>query len=342
MLRPLALLTCLAASAVVQAEVVSVEVASRQAWADGRAFGAVGAYEVLRGTVHYAIDPRSASARNVTDIRHAPVNARGLVEYSGPFLVIRPVDAARGNHTTLVEVANRGNTQMNGLFFRTGSGFDLMAATPAATLTESTFFELGYTVAWVGWQAKLKREQFGLQVPVANVHGPVRATFGTRDMTPDRRAYDLAQNGYYCARDAAQPKAVLRTQTSFDDPGQVVARSAWRFAAADDGAPGSAACRIEIDGVPATGYSHFSLVYEGEKPAVAGLGQAAFRDFAWHLRDRRVPSELNQRPQDAKAVLAYGYSQGGRFLRDSFYGGSNTGPGGIKLYDGMLVTAAGA
>jgi len=53
-----------------------------------RPFGNVGAYEVLRGTVHYAIDPRSASANNVTDIRHAPVNARGLVEYSGPFLMI--------------------------------------------------------------------------------------------------------------------------------------------------------------------------------------------------------------------------------------------------------------
>ena len=174
MLRRFALLTCLAASAPVHAEVVSVEVTSRQPWVEGQAFGDVGAYEVLRGTVRYAIDPRSASARDITDIRHAPVNALGLVEYSGPFMIIRPVDATRGNHTTLVEVANRGRTQMHGMFFETEARFDLMSSAPVPRLVDSTVFELGYSVAWVGWQARLKPDEFGLQVPVADVHGRVR------------------------------------------------------------------------------------------------------------------------------------------------------------------------
>lgn len=121
------LLACLLVSSPSHAEVVSVEVASRQPWVGGQSFGRVGAYEVLSGTVHYAIDPRSASARDVIDIRSAPTNARGLVEYSGPFVIIRPVDAARGNHTTLVEVANRGRTEMDGLFCETEDGLDLMA-----------------------------------------------------------------------------------------------------------------------------------------------------------------------------------------------------------------------
>ncbi|MCY7312169.1 MAG: hypothetical protein LH491_00710, partial [Pseudoxanthomonas sp.] len=168
MLIRFAMLTCLAASASAHAEVISVEVTSRQPWVAGQAFGGAGAYEVLRGTVRYAIDPRSASAKNVTDIRHAPVNALGLVEYSGPFVVIRPVDATRGNQTTLVEVANRGRTQMDGIFFETDNGFDLMSSAPVPDLIDSTVFELGYSVAWVGWQARLKPDQFGLQVPVAN------------------------------------------------------------------------------------------------------------------------------------------------------------------------------
>jgi len=341
MLRRFALLTCLVASASAHAEVISVEVTSRQPWVAGQAFGGAGAYEVLRGTVRYAIDPRSASARDVTDIRHAPLNARGLVEYAGPFMIIRPVDATRGNHTTLVEVANRGRTQMHGMFFETKDRFDLMSSAPVPRLVDSTVFDLGYSVAWVGWQARLKPDEFGLQVPVADVHGRVRTTFDTDDMTPDRQAFDLAENGFYCARDARQPRAVLRTQVSFDDPGVVIPRRSWRFAA-DNAVEGSRAhCRIELDQAPA-GYAHFNLVYEGENPAVAGLGLAAFRDFALHLKDRKVPSGINDRAEDAKAVLAYGYSQGGRFLRDFVYRGFNTGPDGERVYDGMLVTAAGA
>jgi len=38
-------------------------------------------------------------------------------------------DAARGNHTTLIEVANRGSTQMDGLFFETDEGLELMSPT---------------------------------------------------------------------------------------------------------------------------------------------------------------------------------------------------------------------
>jgi len=79
MLRFFALLTCFAASAWAHAEVTSIEVTNRQPWVGGQAFGEAGAYEVLRGTVRYAIDPRSAQAQDVTDIRHAPVNALGLV-----------------------------------------------------------------------------------------------------------------------------------------------------------------------------------------------------------------------------------------------------------------------
>ncbi|MGH8028168.1 MAG: alpha/beta hydrolase domain-containing protein, partial [Pseudoxanthomonas sp.] len=37
-----------------------------------------------------------------------------------------------------------------------------------------------------------------------------------------------------------------------------------------------------------------------------------------------------------------GYSQGGRFLRDFLYRGFNTGSGGRRVYDGMLIATAGA
>jgi hypothetical protein len=348
-LRLSTLLMCLQAPALLRAEIVSVEVTNRQPWAGGQVFGNVGAYEMLRGTVHYAIDPRSTSASNVTDIRHAPVNAKGLVEYSGPFVLIRPVDAARGNHTTLVEAANRGETQMDGILFETENGLDLMSPESVQKLNDTTLFQLGYSMAWVGWQARMKPAEFGLKVPVADVHGPVRATFDTGDLTADRKAFDLSDNGFYCARDARQRKAVLRTQKSFDDPGAVVPRNTWHFAAtAVDKKPATAVdknkdarCGIALDQAAATN-THFSLVYEGENPAVAGLGEAAFRDFASYLKNRKQPSVINNRIGDTNAIFAVGYSQGSRFLRDFLYRGFNTGTDGTRVFDGMLIVTAGA
>ena len=336
------LFACLLASSLSHAEVTSVEVTSRQPWVGGQSFGQVGAYEMLRGTVHYAIDPRGAAAIDVADIRSAPVNARGLVEYSGPFLIIRPVDPARGNHMTLVEVANRGRTQMDGVFFESeGDRLDLMAPDKTKALTDPTFFTLGYSLAWVGWQGRLPADEFGLQVPVARAHGRVRATFPAEDMAPDRKTYALADGGFYCARDARQARAELRLQTRFDDPGTVVPRATWRFAAVSGDAGKDARCGIALDTAAAPD-AYFSLVYEGEDAAVMGLGEAAFRDFAAHLKFRNVPSQINNRPGDTHAIFAYGYSQGGRFLRDFLYRGFNTGPQGKRVFDGLLVATAGA
>ena len=340
MSKIIALFACVLVCSVLHAEVVSVDVTDRQPWVAGRSFGQVGAYEVLRGTVHYAIDPRSVAARDIVDIAFAPVNARGLVEYSGPFLIIRPVDEARGNHTTLVEVANRGATQMDGLFFRSDTGLDLMSPGKVKALTDPTFFTLGYSLAWVGWQGRLNADEFGLRVPVAPVHGAVRATFTAADMTPDRKAYSLKAGGFYCARDARQLHAALRLQTRFDDPGTLVPRASWRFVATPKGANKDARCAISLDHV-AGADAHFSVIYTGEDAPVMGLGEAAFRDFAAHLKFRNVPSALNSRPGDAAAIFAYGYSQGGRFLRDFLYRGFNTGPNGKRVFDGLLVVAAG-
>lgn len=341
MLKHFVLLTGLLASASLHAEVVSVEVTHQQPWVGGQVFGEVGAYEVLRGTVRYAIDPRSASARNVTDVRHASVNAEGLVEYSGPFVIIRPVDAARGNHTTLVEAANRGTTQMDGMFFETEDGLDLTSAESVQKLNDTTLFQLGYSVAWVGWQGRMGAGEFGLRVPAADVHGPVRATFDTDDMTAGHKAFDLVTNGFYCARDAKQRKAVLRAHKRFDDPGTVVPRKTWRFAAASVDNTNGAHCGIVLDQAAAPS-AHFSLVYEGENAAVMGLGEAAFRDFASHLKNRDGSSDINNRLGDTKAIFAFGYSQGGRFLRDFVYRGFNTGPNGKRVFDGMLIATAGA
>ena len=111
-------------SGAARAEVVRVEVSAQKDWAGGQAFS-TGLYEIVSGTVWYEIDASAPEARDIADIRLAPRNARGKVEYHGPFLILRPKAAGSANGTMIFEVANRGGEQTNLILFhadKLGSG----------------------------------------------------------------------------------------------------------------------------------------------------------------------------------------------------------------------------
>src|SRR5262245_16618975 len=91
------------------ARVERVEIVSREPFAGGAQFGNAGAYEKLRGRAVFALDPAATTNAPIADLALAPRNARGLVEFSADFLVLRPAASARGNGTLLYEVNNRGN-----------------------------------------------------------------------------------------------------------------------------------------------------------------------------------------------------------------------------------------
>jgi len=63
------------APAMTRAEVMRVEISSRQDVLGGKAFGTVGAYEKLSGKVYFAVDPKLPANRGIVDIDLAPRNA---------------------------------------------------------------------------------------------------------------------------------------------------------------------------------------------------------------------------------------------------------------------------
>ncbi|MCH7624604.1 MAG: hypothetical protein IIC83_01640, partial [Chloroflexi bacterium] len=75
---------------------VRINVESRIPFADGREFDGVGAYEALVGTVDFAIDPDDPSNETVTDLKLAPRNDEGLVEYSTDLYILKPLDLSTG------------------------------------------------------------------------------------------------------------------------------------------------------------------------------------------------------------------------------------------------------
>src|SRR5256712_2858057 len=120
-----------------------------RAFAGGMSFGDDGPYERLDGTAYIEADPRDPLNAVVVNLDRAPRNARGMVEFSAPFFILKPVDMARGNHKIFYGVNNRGNKQTLGYFhFAPASNNPLTAADAG----DGFLMRLGYTIVDAGWQ----------------------------------------------------------------------------------------------------------------------------------------------------------------------------------------------
>ena len=74
--------------------IVTLQIHSREPYAGGEAFGDVGPYERLDGTLTYAVDPEHEVNRVIVDLDKAPRDADGRVRFSGDFCLLMPADPA--------------------------------------------------------------------------------------------------------------------------------------------------------------------------------------------------------------------------------------------------------
>ena len=128
--------------------VTRLEITSEKPFAGGQSFGDVGSYTQIDGIAHFAVDPLHEANETIADIKLAPRNAQGMVEFSADFRVLRPDDPAKGNGRLLLDVLNRGKA----LALRNINSAPDIA--PDAPLDPGNGFLMrqGYTVAWCGWQ----------------------------------------------------------------------------------------------------------------------------------------------------------------------------------------------
>src|SRR4051794_14088175 len=82
-----------------QAGITRIEITSRVPAYGGASFGSVGQYETLRGVAFGEVDPNDPLNEVITDIKLAPRNARGMVEYNMDFWISKPVTMANANGT---------------------------------------------------------------------------------------------------------------------------------------------------------------------------------------------------------------------------------------------------
>jgi hypothetical protein len=336
----LALSGLLLAPGPASARVVRVVVTHRDTLLGGRPFAATGAYEKITGRVYFAFDPANPADARIADLALAPRNADGEVEAWANFMVLQPLDPARRNGVSLLEVSNRGGKAALAYFDRATRSLD---PSRASDFGDGFLLRRGFTIVWVGWEFDVPPEPallLRLHVPRATnpdgspLRGRVRSDWVVERPTRTLSIGHRSQLGYPVT-DTATREAYLTVRDDREAPRRVVPRSAWAFARESrEGAVVGDSSHIYMRAGFTPG-KIYELVYPSQNPPLVGLGLAAVRDMmAYQKYD---PASLFP----ARWGIAEGISQTGRFLRHFLYQGFNADEEGRKVFDGILAMAAG-
>jgi hypothetical protein len=333
----LPLFAFLVAAPFLQARVVRVEVTSTQPVAHGRAFGHAGAYERLTGKVYFSVAVANPHNRRIVDLKHAVNLHHGQVAFSADFVAIRPVDAARGNGSMLLEVPNRGHQAIVSIV--DGGSANL------SSVGDAWLLRRGFTVVSLGWQwDAVGPRALKLYAPIAKNHGHTITGLLRGDLMLSRPqpviplGHDIIGTiggSEYPVANPRDPRNVLTVRNTRQGRRVIVPRSNWEFAKLVNGRPVPDNRHIYLK----TGFEPgkiYEYVYVVQNPVVAGLGFASIRDFAsWAKHD---PHSLTP----VRRVYGEGISQNGRYLRDFLYEGFNADEQGRIALDGVLAHVAGA
>ena len=303
---------------------------------DGRSFGDTGQYEKLIGRVFGEVDPTDARNTIIVDLDLAPRNERGMVEYEADLIILRPIDATKGNRRVFYEVNNRGRLLSLGQLNDARSGGNDPAA--AADAGNGFLMRRGYTFVSSGWDATASPGQsLNLSVPIATnpdgspVEGPSLEEFVIdNDSTLTRRLT-------YPASTMDTARANLTVRTRYTDSPTPIAPDAWEYV-------DERTVRLLPPDMPFEQGRLYELTYPARDPIVAGLGFAALRDVAAFLRggDGSESGGTNPLAGTIDHIFAFGISQPARFLRDFVHLGFNHIADGEVALDGVLNWIGGA
>ena len=362
---------------VLYGRVTRVEILERRPFANGMEFGNTGAYEFIRGRLHYAIDPQHPRNQAVVDIQLAtegrlradlarivdgkietvvgndPRNKKGEVEFAGDFILLKPVDLSRGNHRLLYDVNNRGNLLMLG-YYNNASGSNRPLS--KAHAGNGWLMRQGYSLLWSAWNWDVEsvgRRPLRINLPiiVKRDSSPMTATINAELAVQSRdgvKVERIAWGGSRCypaVRDSAS-EATLTVRDTPDGNRRLIPRDQWRFGVLVDGTPTFDPVHVYLP----QGFQKgklYELVYTAMNPRVVGLGLAAVRDaisfFHFEAADDTgfaSPLAVDGKP-DSKFAYIFGISQSGRFTTQMIDQGFHVDEQNRLVFEGARPHVAG-
>src|SRR4051812_27248393 len=210
--------------------IVSVEVQAVEPLADGAPFGSVGAYEKVIGIAKGEVDPAAPGNKGIALIDKAPRNARGKVEYTTDFYVLRPKDPGKGTGRILYEVNNRGRKMLFGNIADGPQGIN----DPQKPADVGNGFPMrrGWTIVWSGWDPDAPRANkgLGLTAPVATDNGqPIVKTVREEWVSGTRGGVLEAFKLSYEATSTDPARALLTVRARASDKPTPVPAGEWSF-----------------------------------------------------------------------------------------------------------------
>ncbi len=335
MIRNLVFLLLFLFSELSNAEITRIQVLSQGPYAGGKAFGATGPYVRVVGRFFGELDATHPSNRNIADIRIAPRNARGKVEYSADFEILRPADPFKGNGTLLYDVNNRGDKMILQQLNDAPPGNALLAPDSAG---DGFLMRQGFTLVWSGWNAGLARVVPHMPGTAQPLRLEVPRVLGLEQPVWDEFLFDEAGQTEaqlsFSAASLSKSMARLTVREKNDDPPVALAATAWDFL--DDGA-----IRLSPPGQAFRAGALYQFSYRARNPPLAGIGYAATRDWVSFLRYQQQDGAGTANPlgpggrHNIAVALAHGSSQGGGFLRGMLYHGFNETEDLRQVFEGI-------
>jgi alpha/beta hydrolase family protein len=325
----------LASAAVANAHVVRVEILQTTPVATPRGAESVGPYEQITGKIHGELDPNDPRNAIITDIKLAPRNARGKVEYVATFTLVKPVDMTKSSGVLRYTVVNRGGGQ----------------AVPSPD---------GHVTLVSGWQGDIVPTATNqtMTVPVArnadgtSITGPLVLRFTSRFVNQAGNTIPLTipreQPAYPPATlDTKQATLIAITSqsaTGVRHASTIVPSTDWAFAdcgaVAFPGKPDPTRLCLKNGFKPETVYE---LRYTAKDPLVLGIGLAATRDINSFFRYEKQDATGTPNPVAGRLnwAISEGSSQSGTFLKLMIMLGFNQDEAARKVWDGVNPNIAG-
>jgi hypothetical protein len=249
---------------------------------DGASFGGAGRYETLAGRAFGELDPNDPHNAIIQDIKLAPRNARGMVEYTASFQLVKPLDMSRASRLMWHDVPNRSGRVVIGPLERATGDIGLSSGWQGDSS--------GQTVPGPGNDYVI--------VPVAaNPDGsPITGRIMARILNaagPDSRPMIIHSNPVPYRPAALDTRAAtLTTHASETIDGVIgataeIASADWAFAKCSaeypfPGTPDPTQICLKNGFDPKLLYQ---VVFTAKDPLVLGIGFAAFRDMASFFRN---------------------------------------------------------
>jgi len=351
------ILLLLSQAIIINAKVSKIIIKERVIVADGYSFGEVGQYEKIRGTIFYEIDPSNMSNAKIIDLQFAKRNDHGMIEFSGDFLLLKPIDMSKSNGKLLYGVNNRGNLY---ILRNLNDAYGSNNPQKEEHFGNGFLMREGYCLLWSGWNWDVVEgsDKMQFDVPVAEDNGNMFrqktiAEIVNSSSIETEKWKSLAWGNSRCYPSANYPdnsNDVLTVRDSPEGKRTVVPNDEWSYAYYENDSliADSVSLYIESGFVPGKIYE---LIYEVESPKIVGLGLAAVRDvlsfFKYEYQDLSGnPNPLIVEDNGTKEIVIdysyiYGISQSGRFIVQMIYQGFHVDEEDRMVFDGARIQVAG-